>query len=201
MVFSFHCLGRQRRHPLPFAQQRHAVVTSSAIEASVARGRYACGMTNRNHHYDTRLVWEGNRGDGTAQYESYGRDYRVSFEGKPGMDLEGSADAAFRGDAAKLNPEDLLVASLSACHMLTYLALCARGRIRVVAYEDHASGVLAEDGRGGGRFESVELRPRVVVADPRQAARAAELHDLAHELCFIANSCNFPVRHRAEVTA
>ncbi len=156
-------------------------------------------MTTRNHTYDARLVWQGNRGDGTARYAGYGRDYRVTFDGKPGID--GSADPAFRGDAAKLNPEELLVAALSACHMLTYLALCARARLRVVAYEDHASGVMVEDGRGGGRFESVELRPRVVVADPSEIAPARELHERAHELCFIAASCNFPVRHGAEVTA
>ena len=154
-------------------------------------------MKEVEHHYRSRLVWEGAHGEGTADHERYGREYRVEIAGKP--TLSGSADAAFRGDPALHNPEDLFLAALSGCHMLSYLALCARSRIVVLAYEDEARGVMREDGRGGGRFVEVELRPVVTLADPSRAERALALHDKAHELCFIASSCSVPVRHRAEV--
>ena len=106
-------------------------------------------MSERDHAYRARLVWDGNLGDGTAKYETYGRQHRLLFGGKPG--IEATADPAFRGDPARLNPEDLLVGALASCHMLSYLALCARSRIRVLAYEDDAHGVMREDGRGGGQ--------------------------------------------------
>ncbi|HEX6086563.1 MAG TPA: OsmC family protein [Thermoanaerobaculia bacterium] len=150
-----------------------------------------------NHEYRTHLIWDGNRGDGTATYAGYGREHRILIDGKP--ELLATADAAFRGDAAKHNPEDLLVAALSSCHMLSYLALCARAKLQVVAYEDDARGTMQEDGKGGGRFVEVVLHPVVTLARAEDAARATELHERAHELCFIANSCNFPVRHEAEV--
>lgn len=156
-------------------------------------------MRETEHRYGAHLVWEGNLGEGTVHYERYGRDYRIEIAGKP--PLAGSADAAFRGDAGCHNPEDLLVAALAGCHMLSYLALCARSRISVLAYEDEPRGLLREDGRGGGRFVAVELRPRVTVADPAQVERARALHAKAHELCFIASSVSFPVGHRAEVSA
>jgi organic hydroperoxide reductase OsmC/OhrA len=150
-----------------------------------------------SHHYRTHLIWDGNRGDGTATYAGYGREHRIRIDGKP--ELHATADAAFRGDAAKHNPEDLLVAALSSCHMLSYLALCAREKLQVVAYEDDAHGTMQEDGKGGGRFVEVVLHPVVTIARAEDAARATELHERAHELCFIASSCNFPVRHQAEV--
>jgi organic hydroperoxide reductase OsmC/OhrA len=156
-------------------------------------------MKNREHRYRAHLVWEGNRGDGTADYETYGREHRLRVAGKP--DLLGSADPTFRGDPSRLNPEDLFLAAIASCHMLSYLALCARQRISVVAYEDHAWGVMREDGRGGGRFEEVVLEPLVTVADARQVERAVALHERAHELCFIASSCSVPIRHLAKVSA
>lgn len=148
-----------------------------------------------SHHYAAHLIWDGNRGDGTASYQTYGREYRVLVDGK--ADIQGSADPAFRGDASRLNPEDLFVAAISSCHMLSYLALCAKYRIRVDAYEDEAVGTMEEDGRGGGRFTSVVLRPVVTIADPKDAERATELHKRAHETCFIANSCSVPIEHHA----
>jgi organic hydroperoxide reductase OsmC/OhrA len=154
-------------------------------------------MNSGEHHYNAHLIWDGNRGDGTATYDGYGREYRVVIDGKP--ELHGSADAAFRGEADKLNPEDLFLASISSCHMLTYLALCARQRIRVLAYEDSASATMKEDGAGGGRFEEVVLHPVVTIADVEHADRAMKLHERAHQLCFIANSVSVPIRHEAEV--
>ena len=150
----------------------------------------------RSHDYRSRLVWEGNRGDGTSSYAAYGRQYRLGIAGKP--DLRGSANPAFRGDAEMHDPEDLFLAAIAACHMLSYLALCARGGIRVVGYEDEPHGTLVLDGAGGGRFEQVTLRPVVTIASG-DAERAAQLHHTAHEQCFIANSCSVPIRHEATI--
>lgn len=148
------------------------------------------------HEYEAALDWEGNTGAGTADYRGYERRYRVSIAGKP--DLIGSADATFRGDAALHNPEDLLVAALSSCHMLSYLALCARNGVSVISYADRATGrmVLSPP---GGRFEQVVLRPRVTIAGGERAALAMELHEQAHASCFIASSVNFPVTCEPQV--
>jgi organic hydroperoxide reductase OsmC/OhrA len=154
---------------------------------------------NNLHDYAARLVWDGNRGNGTATYEEHGRDYRVLVAGKPA--LAGSADAAFRGDAERHNPEDLFLAAISACHMLSYLALCARKRICVLAYEDDARATMATDAHGGGKFTEVLLRPRVTIRNAAQRELATRLHDRAHELCFIANSCSVPIRHEPDVSA
>lgn len=156
-------------------------------------------MGGVEHAYAARVVWEGNTGEGTAGYTAYRRDYRVAVDGKP--DLAGSADPAFRGDPARHNPEDLFVAALSSCHMLSYLALCARGGVRVVAYEDDAVGRMRLEPGGGGRFVEVTLRPRVTLDRPEQAELALQLHDRAHALCFIANSCSVPVRHEPSIRA
>lgn len=156
-------------------------------------------MNKGEHHYNAHLIWDGNRGDGTATYGGYGREYRVVIDGKP--ELQGSADPAFRGAPDRLNPEDLFLASIASCHMLSYLALCARERISVLAYEDAATGTMKEDGRGGGRFEEVVLHPRVTVASAEHIERATHLHERAHELCFIANSCSVPIRNVPEVRA
>ena len=149
----------------------------------------------KEHHFAARLVWTGAARGTTRSYESYGRDYRAEVEGKP--PLEGSSDPKFRGDASKHNPEDLLVVALSACHMLSYLAECARAGIEVAAYEDQASGLMAiKDGRM--RFTEVTLAPRVVIA-AGDLEQAKALHEKAHGACFIANSVNFPVLHMPTV--
>jgi organic hydroperoxide reductase OsmC/OhrA len=152
-----------------------------------------------DHRYAATLTWDGNRGTGTSSYDAYGREYRVSFAGKPL--LHGSADPAFRGDAAVFNPEDMLMAAVVSCHLLSYLALCAREKIAVVSYKDAAEGVMRTDTKGGGRFESITLHPRVTIANAAHRDRALALHELAHELCFIASSCNFPIHHLATVDA
>lgn len=156
-------------------------------------------VRDKAHEYRIRLEWEGNLGRGTRDYAGYGRDFRAGAEGKP--DILGSADPAFRGDADRHNPEDLLVVALSSCHMLSYLALCARAGISVLEYRDEARGVMKTTADGGGSFESVTLNPRVTIADESRRAEALELHEKAHALCYIASSCNFPVLHRAEVEA
>jgi organic hydroperoxide reductase OsmC/OhrA len=147
--------------------------------------------------YEIQLIWEGNRGSGTAGYTGYERDYRVLVNGKP--DLAGSADPLFRGSAERHNPEDLFVAAVASCHMLFYLALCARSGVPVVAYEDHAVGRLVHQAGGGGRFEEILLRPRVTIADGSKAELAERLHRAAQQGCFIANSCSVPIRHEVVV--
>jgi organic hydroperoxide reductase OsmC/OhrA len=149
------------------------------------------------HEYALGLVWEGHRGAGTADYSSYERRFRVTIAGK--AELFGSADPRFRGDSRLHNPEDLLLAAVSSCHMLTYLALCARSGITVVRYSDAARGKLAIRASGGGSFQEIMLQPCVTVAAGTDLVAANALHDRAHELCFIANSCRFPIHHKAEI--
>lgn len=149
-------------------------------------------MGRREHEYRATTTWVGRTPDQPWEYPSYSRSYTVTVAGKP--DLSGSATPVFHGDAGRHNPEDLFVAAVSACHMLSYLALCARERLEVLEYIDEARGVLELEPNGGGRFTEVELRPGVVLAPGTDAVRAEALHGKAHELCFIANSCGCPIR-------
>lgn len=151
------------------------------------------------HGYTTSLRWSGDRGEGTADYRSYGREHVISAAGKP--DIAGSADPMFRGDAERWNPEELLVAALSSCHLLMYLHLCADAGAVVVGYEDEASGIMTLGADGGGEFREVVLRPRVTVLSADMIAAAAAQHERAHALCFIARSVNFPVRHEPQIAA
>jgi organic hydroperoxide reductase OsmC/OhrA len=143
------------------------------------------------HRYETTVTWTGNTGTGTSGYRNYERAHEVTVDGKP--PIPGSSDPAFRGDAARWNPEELLVASLSQCHMLWFLHLCATNGLVVTEYRDHAAGMMAETADGGGQFQQVMLRPQVRFAAPEHADRARPLHEQAHKLCFIASSVNFPV--------
>lgn len=149
---------------------------------------------NTEHHYQTTIRWMGNRGVGTIHYQSYGRDFIISADNK--ADIAGSSDPAFRGDKSRYNPEDLLVAALSSCHMLWYLHLCAESGVVVTDYLDHASGVMIETENGGGKFREVTLHPIVTIASESMRLKAEELHQKANELCFIANSVNFLVHHQ-----
>lgn len=145
------------------------------------------------HHYKTTLRWTGNKGEGTANYKAYERSHIISAPDK--ADIHGSSDPAFRGDKTRYNPEELLVASLSSCHMLAYLHMCVLGGVVVTDYTDEAAGIMIETPDGGGHFTEVILYPVVTVADPSMIEKANELHDKAHKVCFIANSVNFPVKH------
>lgn len=151
----------------------------------------AASRRTRTHTYGTTVRWTGNRGAGTASYGDYGRDHVIEADGRP--PIPGSSDPQFRGDADRYSPEDLLVASLSGCHMLWYLHLCADAGIVVEDYVDSAVGEMVEEAGGAGQFTRVELRPTVTVAAGSDAALAAALHNQAHELCFIARSVRFPV--------
>lgn len=149
-----------------------------------------------DHHYRLEVTWQGNRGTGTSGYRDYGREVLLAAAGKP--DLPGSADVPFRGNADRWNPEELLVAALSQCHLLSYLHMAARAGVVVTAYTDAPVGVMAQEGIGG-HFTEVVLHPVVTVADPAQAELAGSLHHEAGEACFIARSVNFPVRHEPRV--
>lgn len=154
---------------------------------------------SKEHQYKATIVWTGNKGLGTKGYNSYDRDHTISIDNK--VDILASSDPAFLGDKSKHNPEDLLVSSLSACHMLWYLHLCSANGITVVYYKDNASGTLKETAENGGHFIEVVLRPNVIITDQIQIEKANELHKEANKMCFIANSCNFPVKHLPSCTA
>jgi organic hydroperoxide reductase OsmC/OhrA len=151
----------------------------------------------KQHTYKIQVDWTGNDGEGTKTYKGYRRDHTIVVEGKP--PIPGSSDPSFRGDPARYNPEEMLVASLSACHMLWYLHLCAVNNVTVIEYRDAASGVMSENEDGSGEFVRVVLRPMIKIAAGDDRAKALELHHEAHKLCFIARSVNFPVEVEAEV--
>ena len=146
---------------------------------------------NHPHRYRVDVEWTGNRGTGTDGYRNYSRNHVIRIPGKP--DLAGSSDPAFRGDATRHNPEDMLVAALSACHMLSYLHMATVAGVVVVAYDDNAEGTMATEG-DGGHFTEVVLRPVVTIRADSDPGKALAAHEAAHHACFIANSVNFPVR-------
>lgn len=151
----------------------------------------------RQHGYQVKTVWHGGADGSTKTYKSYSRNHAIEADGKPPLAL--SADPNFRGDPARHNPEELLVASLSACHMLWYLHLCAVNGVEVVDYVDSASGTMEETGGGNGRFIEVVLRPVVTITPDSDKDKAMAQHAPANKQCFIANSVNFPIRHEASV--
>lgn len=147
----------------------------------------------REHHYTLSLKWTGNTGEGTKSYRSYKREHIISIENKP--DLAATADPVFLGDKTKHNPEELLLAALSSCHMLSYLYLCTTEDIIVTGYEDKASGVMTDTPGQGGQFTSVTLKPVVTVTESSMIDKATALHQKATEQCYIAASVNFKVHH------
>ena len=146
---------------------------------------------NREHHYRVDVEWTGNGGTGTDGYRNYSRDHVIRVAGKP--DLAGSSDPTFRGDATRYNPEDMLVAALSTCHMLSYLHMATVAGVVVTGYRDAAEGTMLTKG-DGGRFTEVVLRPQVTISAASDPVKAEAAHETAHHACFIANSVNFPVR-------
>lgn len=151
------------------------------------------------HQYKAITRWVGNLGKGTSDYKSYSRNHDIQIEGK--APLLASSDPGFRGDRTRHNPEELLVASLSGCHMLWYLHLCSTNGVVVVDYSDESSGTMEENTDGSGQFTEVVLRPIVTVAEESMIDKANTLHDEAHHMCFIARSVNFPVRHEPKAVA
>jgi organic hydroperoxide reductase OsmC/OhrA len=153
---------------------------------------------DKTHYYRADVVWTGNLGGGTATYRAYERSYEIRCAGK--APIMGSSDPAFRGNPSMHNPEELLVASASACHMLWYLHLASTAGVVVIAYEDTVQGIMSETSDGGGRFTQMILRPRVTLAVGGDSGLAQRLHETAHDKCFIANSVNFPIRVEPTIT-
>lgn len=149
----------------------------------------------KEHHYKIGLEWTGNQGTGTDSYRSYSRNHEIIAEGKASSIL-GSSDPSFSGDPTRYNPEELFLSSLSACHMLWYLHLCAKHGVVVTDYADAATGTMQEERSGSGRFTQVTLYPMVTVAEQAMVKMANQLHEQANAMCFIANSCNFKVGHQ-----
>ncbi len=156
-------------------------------------------MKDKEHHYQATIRWTGNTGSGTSGYKSYERSHSIIVEGK--AEIRSSSDPAFRGNPDLHNPEELFLASVSSCHMLWYLHLCAVNGVIVQRYEDVARGVMKEEANGKGRFTEVVLNPRVVVQEASMMPKAELLHRQANEMCFIANSCNFEIFHRPVIEA
>ena len=150
---------------------------------------------SRQHRYTLTVEWTGDRGEGTANYRSYDRDHEVRAENAAA--IAGSADPAFRGNPSRWNPEQLLVAAASQCHMLSYLHQAAMHGVVVINYVDHPAGVMTEDDAGGGKFTEITLHPTVTITDADQVELAESLHEPASKACFIANSLALPVGHQA----
>lgn len=151
------------------------------------------------HSYNITINWTGNTGFGTKDYSAYERSHIISIENK--VDLFASSDKSFLGDGSKHNPEELFISSISSCHMLWYLHLCAINGIVVIKYRDDVSGTMVETAENGGHFTEVVLRPIVVITDATRISRANELHKEANKMCFIANSCNFPISYIPQCSA
>lgn len=145
------------------------------------------------HDYSSRVIWTGNRGEGTAHYRAYDRTWDIAVPGKPVVPC--SNDPLLGGDPAKMNPEDLLLSALSACHMLWYLHYASEAGVVVTGYEDVPVG-RGEIGQGGaGRFLSATLQPVITVAVGTDLVAAEAIHHRIHSVCFIARSVNFPVSY------
>lgn len=153
----------------------------------------------KEHFFEANIRWTGNLGEGTNNYQAYSRNHVISVDGK--ADITSSSVPVFRGDASLHTPEDLLVAALSSCHMLWFLHLCADAGVNVLEYSDKATGTMVVKKGGTGKFEEVTLHPIVVVAEPGMIEKANSLHKEANAKCFIANSCNFPIKHEPSCKA
>src|ERR1700748_168323 len=136
----------------------------------------------KQHQYKATITWTGNKGTGTSSSRDFERSHEIAVEGKP--IITASSDPSFRGDKTRYNPEELLLASISSCHMLWYLHLCSEVGVVVVDYVDNATGTMFEEPNGSGRFTEVTLYPQVTVAVNSMIEKAIELHHKANEYCF-----------------
>ncbi len=149
----------------------------------------------KQHHYSTNIVWTGNQGTGTSGYLAYSRNHEIKMGSKPL--IHASSDPAFRGDPDLHNPEELFLSSLSSCHMLWFLHLCSAEGVVVLEYEDRATGIMEENSDGSGKFVRVRLHLTVHVKEERMISKVDSIHSKANKMCFIANSCNFPIEHKS----
>jgi organic hydroperoxide reductase OsmC/OhrA len=148
-----------------------------------------------NHFFKVEAKWTSNQIKENSTKRFYSKSHQILIEGKPVLDI--SAAKAFKGDPELYNPEDLLLSSLVSCHMMSYLYVCSQNGIEVLEYSDNAEATLEVSADGSGRFVEVKLNPKVKISDSDKIGLALELHAKANQLCFIANSCNFPVLHDA----
>ena len=147
----------------------------------------------KQHDYTARIVWTGDKGEGTSHYRAYERTWNIETVGKPVVKC--SNDPLLGGDPTLHNPEDLLIASLSACHMLWYLHLASDAGIVVRSYQDDPVAIGETEPNGASRFLSATLKPRIEVDAGADLALAEEIHHRIHKTCFIARSVNFPVTY------
>ncbi len=152
----------------------------------------------KKHDFPNRIVWTGNRGTGTSAYRDYDRTWDMALEGKDTLSC--SNDPMLGGDPSKYNPEDMLIAAISSCHMLWYLHLCSVAGVTVTAYEDTPVGVGESEPDGTGRFLEAILYPKITITKESDVQKARDIHDEIHKHCFIARSVNFPIRYEVEIT-
>lgn len=153
----------------------------------------------KKHNYEIKIEWTGNEGNGTLNYKSYNRSHKIIAEGKYGG-IDGSSEATLMGDKTRYNPEELFLSSISACHMLWYLHLCTVHKIIVTEYLDNPTGIMEENENGSGKFTEINLNPQIKITDLNMVSKANALHKEANKMCFIANSCNFKIRHNPNTT-
>jgi organic hydroperoxide reductase OsmC/OhrA len=149
------------------------------------------------HLFKAAINWTSKQNQVDSTKRFYSKSHQIKIEGKPVLEV--SAAKAFKGDPELYNPEDLLLSSLVSCHMMSYLYVCAQNGIEVLEYSDNAEATLEVSPNGSGRFVAATLNPKVKILNPDQIQLALDLHQKANELCFIANSCNFPVLHHASI--
>ncbi|KDN55482.1 OsmC family protein [Flavobacterium seoulense] len=141
------------------------------------------------HLFKAKLNWN-------LVFKRYIKTHQISIDGKAILDV--SAAKAFKGDPNLYNPEDLLLSSVTSCHMMSYLYVCSQNNITVISYEDNAEATLEVLENGSGRIVEIRLFPKVIIQEKEKTEEALSLHTKANELCFIANSCNFPILHFPE---
>jgi organic hydroperoxide reductase OsmC/OhrA len=148
----------------------------------------------KDHNYTTLITWTGNKGTGTSSLKSYERDLTMAVDGKP--EIPGTSEVSIEGNKVRYNPEELLQCAVSSCHMLSFLYLCAKNGVIVTGYIDRATGTMRDTPEGSGHFTEIILKPEITIAGNIDEVKLAKLHHEANEICFIANSCNFPVYHQ-----
>ncbi|MBX9889233.1 MAG: OsmC family protein [Flavobacteriaceae bacterium] len=151
------------------------------------------------HFFKAKLNWSSKEQPTPSATKMYTKSHSIVIEEKEMMQV--SAAKAFKGDPSLYNPEDLLLSSVVSCHMMSYLYVCQQNGIEVLSYQDNAEATLEVLDNGSGRFIEVRLFPKVIISNKEQIAQAIHLHKEANKLCFIANSCNFPIVHQANCEA
>lgn len=145
------------------------------------------------HFFKSKLNWIFSEKSSENPKRHFVKNHQIVIEGKEILNL--SAAKSFKGDPTLLNPEDLLLSSLTSCHMMSYLYCCSINNINVISYTDNSEAILEVNQDGSGQITKVTLNPKVVITKNSDSNLAKELHQKANELCFIANSCKFPVEH------